>query len=523
MRDDLDERVLENLYSRLEAFSADPEFSVIKNNTVRTVLFYDSGRILVKLYKKGSLFQKIKHLAIPSKARSEWQNLKHFNQKGLPCPAPLAFSERKQFGLLEESYLLIKAIPSAFPLNEYFENTVLDPEPRMALILSLSRLIRELHTNHIFYRDLHAGNILIRENPESGCELFFIDLHRAAFPNKISVRMKVKDIAQFFNSISFSGEEQFLFLKEYLEKDNENLELFLHKIVLKQNRLKNTRIKSRSKRCLKNSSVFETQKNSRETYHGRRDFGREQTDQVLDLHTLNRDKNDGTLIKRSEKSIITIIERAGKAPLCIKENRFVNLLYALKNLFRRSRAMKSWIAANGLKVRGIDTPLPLAVIEKRSGPFVKESYMITCFMKNAKEANDYITIFKDPAQKKNKPAFIKAFAAAFKKLHDQGIYHADLKSNNILIKESDDPHWKFYFVDLDRVFFKKAISFYQRANNLAQLNASISALMTAKDRLKFFYFYAKDTHLYTNRKKYYQKILVISRTKITGIYDVQFK
>jgi len=108
-------------------------------------------------------------------------------------------------------------------------------------------------------------------------------------------------------------------------------------------------------------------------------------------------------------------------------------------------------------------------------------------------------------------------------LHDRGIYHADLKSNNILAAADGSKSWKFYFVDLDRVFFSTKISFYQRANNLAQLNASISKLMTVKDRLKFFYFYAKDTQLYHDRKKYYQKILKISRTKKTEIYDISFK
>ncbi|MCP4715182.1 MAG: hypothetical protein GY868_08705, partial [Deltaproteobacteria bacterium] len=65
-------------------------------------------------------------------------------------------------------------------------------------------------------------------------------------------------------------------------------------------------------------------------------------------------------------------------------------------------------------------------------------------------------------------------------------------------------------------------SFQQRANNLAQINASVSRRMSVKDRLKFFYFYAKGTPVYRARKQYYRKIITIGRTKITAPYDVDF-
>ena len=63
----------------------------------------------------------------------------------------------------------------------------------------------------------------------------------------------------------------------------------------------------------------------------------------------------------------------------------------------------------------------------------------------------------------------------------------------------------------------------ERANNLAQINASIASFMTAKDRLKFFRFYAKGTQLFRKRKKYYQEILKISRKKNTEPFGVVFR
>jgi hypothetical protein len=77
-------------------------------------------------------------------------------------------------------------------------------------------------------------------------------------------------------------------------------------------------------------------------------------------------------------------------------------------------------------------------------------------------------------------------------------------------------------VDLDLVLLREKLSFYHRANNLAQLNASISSVMTVKERMKFFNFYAKGTSLYSERKKYYRKIIAIGRTKSTEPYGITF-
>jgi tRNA A-37 threonylcarbamoyl transferase component Bud32 len=107
-------------------------------------------------------------------------------------------------------------------------------------------------------------------------------------------------------------------------------------------------------------------------------------------------------------------------------------------------------------------------------------------------------------------------------MHGRGIYHADLKSNNILVADRGPDQWSFWFVDLDRVRFQKSLSFSQRANNLAQINASVAEVMSLRDRLKFFRFYAKGTEFFSARKKYYKRILAIGRTKNTEPYGIRF-
>jgi len=170
--------------------------------------------------------------------------------------------------------------------------------------------------------------------------------------------------------------------------------------------------------------------------------------------------------------------------------------------------------------------LSLAFIEKKEFGLPRQNILLTEYIDRAFELNDYVLgKFKGVLSKKEmqkKKRFLGKFAEKLRYLHEWGIYHADLKSNNILIKEKSDEEWQFYFIDLDRVAFKQSLSFDQRSNNLAQINASVADCITPSERLKFFRAYARGTSVMEQKKKYYQKILEISRKKITRPYGVVF-
>jgi tRNA A-37 threonylcarbamoyl transferase component Bud32 len=139
------------------------------------------------------------------------------------------------------------------------------------------------------------------------------------------------------------------------------------------------------------------------------------------------------------------------------------------------------------------------------------------FVDQAYELNDYVlkrfstTVSPQDAHVKNR--FIKVCALRLRDLHEKGIYHADLKSNNILVKENRSDSWEFYFIDLDSVAFCRKLSFKKRSNNLAQINASIADCITVSDRLLFFKTYARGTLLLKESKRYFQRIMEIGRKK----------
>jgi len=519
---DMSPDMLNAIEDRIHGLEIDPGVPFIKNNNVRSAFLLDTGvqgcpSLFVKWFKKPAITQRIRYLFVPSKALEEWRNLRALEKHGLPCPQALAFFEKRSCGLLTTSCLIIQGLDGAQPLNAYKTDCTLSSSQKFTLTRQVARLSAAMHSTGVFSRDYHAGNIMVRLTGEKNFELFLIDLHKARIVKKIKNAMIITDLAKLSNSFPLSRMAKLRFAREYYLHASVSMPLaeFLRRIMEKSARIQTRRIISRSKRCVLKSSVFEIARTWSERYCGRRDFGHAAANAVITQHLNTCDGQ--TIIKKTSKSILSthVLNQGGS--VCVKGYRYRGLCYALLNMFRKSRALKSWVNANGFIVRGLLTPQPLAMIEKRWGSVCRENFYICRWQDKAPELNNYITGRQWPlADKKN---FIRCLATTIIKLHAQGIYHGDLKSNNILVQENK-ASWDFLFIDLDRVSFTRELTFDRRANNLAQINASISNIMTLRDRLRFFRFYSEAADCYTDRKRYYRRILEITRTKGTESYGL---
>jgi tRNA A-37 threonylcarbamoyl transferase component Bud32 len=422
--------------------------------------------------------------------------------------------------MLAQACLVTQCIDGAQALNRFSGLAALTAPQRFALTRQLARLSAAMHSAGMISRDFHAGNVVIRPAADGGFELFLIDLHSARVLKNPGSELIITDLAKLANSLAASRSDRLRFLREYcLHAPVRGMPLreCVRRIGAVAERLEARRIKSRSRRCVLKSSAFEVGRTLTERYCGRRDFGHAAATALIEEH-LRRSGRKESIIKKSAKSILTTHDTASGGLVCVKGYRYRGPLHALASLLFRSRALKSWRAANGLVVRGLLTPQPLAMIERRFGPLVLASYYICCWEDRAPELNAYIKARQwTPAGKKD---FLRCLAYSAADLHARGVYHGDLKSNNILVREHDGS-WDFLFVDLDRVSFSRPLTFERRANNLAQINASVAAVITLRDRLRFFRIYARPAACYTDRTRYYRRILEISRRKNTRAYGLQ--
>src|SRR5262249_22764982 len=116
------------------------------------------------------------------------------------------------------------------------------------------------------------------------------------------------------------------------------------------------------------------------------------------------------------------------------------------NLFRPSRAWRSWQAGQDLASRGIPTPRNLAFLAQRrsfhSHPFSwflpRETYLITVKEDSAVDLPTYLSKILPRLPPEVRRARIRRLTAALallvRSLHDRSLSHRDLKASNILIR-----------------------------------------------------------------------------------------
>jgi len=114
--------------------------------------------------------------------------------------------------------------------------------------------------------------------------------------------------------------------------------------------------------------------------------------------------------------------------LVVKRYNIKSCWHRLRRLLRTTRAALSWKNGYRLKMWGLQTPWPLALVEQRFGPLRGRSYLITEYCPFA-GCYDYQ---QQPAQEDpGGDRLIDALARMVAALQTLGLSHGDLKADNL--------------------------------------------------------------------------------------------
>jgi tRNA A-37 threonylcarbamoyl transferase component Bud32 len=513
---------------------ASGECFILRENPVRRSMIirlpHAGEAIFAKLYKRPAAAERFKYLLFPSRASSEWNTILSFYKHGLPVAGLLARGERRKRGFLEEAYLFTRALKGAVPLNEILAGN--DAFKRQTMLIEpTARLVAKMHTAGFFFRDLHAGNILVVPGADAPGRIYLVDLHKVWRTGWVPLWMRARDLAQLRNSLSVTRNVRLRFLRSYLQHADlppASLRQAARQIDRTAGRMWRTHLRSRTKRCLKESSEFSISTRGACTLYRNRMCPEPLIEALLDCYQ-HPGRDNPLILKKTAKETVSVLSVTQDGETCtavIKEARFASLFSRLRNTLCRSRARRNWIGARALRVRGVPTPDALALLEHRGGLLLSRTILITRYVDRSQELNDYVlqryNRVLSEEETRHKRRFIAALAGFIRDMHDKGIYHADLKSNNILVGEAVDS-WRLQVVDLDRLRCDRRLSFEERANNLAQMNASVASCITPADRMLFFRYYAQGTPLAKEGKRYFRRIMDIGMRKNTRPYGLEFK
>ncbi|MGL1834103.1 lipopolysaccharide kinase InaA family protein [Rhodocyclaceae bacterium SMB388] len=161
----------------------------------------------------------------------------------------------------------------------------------------------------------------------------------------------------------------------------------------------------------------------------------------------------GRMLKMGRSATVAGVECAGR-PLVIKRCNIKSPLHALSRAMRPSRAWHAWVAGHRLKLLGIPTPTPLAVIEERTGPLRGRAWLITEFCEG-------ITLrrhFDGAADREPTPDEADAIRSLFDTLYRARITHGDLKCDNLFWQDG-----RIALIDLDAMVQHRGAASHRRA------------------------------------------------------------
>ncbi|MFQ5862624.1 MAG: lipopolysaccharide kinase InaA family protein [Candidatus Brocadiales bacterium] len=160
------------------------------------------GKVCVKHYRNVGVIDRIKSRLGISRAKRAWVIGNGLVVRNVPTSPPLALVEGTDGAFLLSTALV--GLPRIdYYILEHFKDPVNGPSLRKKedFIVSFAQAIRSLHDKKVYHGDLKACNILVKELPQDKWEFYFIDYDRVVFDQEVSLRRRIKNLAQLHTSI----------------------------------------------------------------------------------------------------------------------------------------------------------------------------------------------------------------------------------------------------------------------------------------------------------------------------------
>lgn len=417
--------------------------------------------------------------------RREWNNSILLSQMGVLAPKPLLFGERLEKGMFVEGFVVSQAILGVRSLTQALQGA---KRERPFFLKALALFLAQIHAMGILHRDLHGENLLVGNTPDGSPTFWLLDLHRVRIGRALGVRKRKWNLAQILNSLRkelVSGEERLL-LEAYLGacSSKSSCQSWLESIQETRDKMLSKHQRSRTRRCLKESSGFALESLPGGRVIRKRDFPMEAVLKVLDQRHACPAFGDSKVLKLSGPTRVCELhfDLQGKAfSVCIKEHILKGPIWYLLRGILPSRARRFWVGAWGMIVRGFSVPTPMAMWEIYTEGIFSSGVVMELIGDGSRMDHVAASLGSDRAGRRQ---LITELASTLARMHSEGIFHRDLKATNLMVRKSQHKR-EILFLDLEDISFSKRVPRNKVLLNLAQLDASMPECVGSLSRLKF--------------------------------------
>jgi len=498
---------------------------VIKENLQRTIsrVSLPGGDVFIKLCRVNTPRTWFRELLRPAKAQLEFENAVHLQRLGIRSISALAWGQPLGW-MPRESYLITAASLAKFTLAEFLESLTASTSERIRFARIFAEFLAQLHDAGVTHPDPHPGNFLVETDTDAQPKLVLMDLHALHFGEPLSQQQTVENLTlvnRWFQ-VRAQRTDRWRFWKHYFKSRTKwtgtiapstSIAREIEEATSKSNlrfwtaRMDRYVAKNRDSHPIKHAHLrgFTTS-----------DLPRE----LLASLQANPDlpfESSEKLIKDSRTSSVAIVEHQGHRYIWKRFN-VKSWLLPIKNRFRPSPALRSWLNGNSVRDRGLPTARPLLLLEQYRLGFPTTGYVLFEWIDDSEELPSALThLTGHPMKERFLAEWIFKLARLLRRLHDREVSHRDLKGSNILVKGSDPWNAEPVLIDLVGVELNRPVSDHTRQRDLARLAASFlqHALIRRSTKLRFLQHYlglfpAKNA----DWKQWWQSIVQLVEQKI---------
>jgi tRNA A-37 threonylcarbamoyl transferase component Bud32 len=473
--------------------------TVVKQNLQRTVYRFSTstGPVYAKLLRVNTPRSRIRDWFRGPKAKLEADRLLQLQTLGIAVPEVLGWGHGPG-----ASAILTREVPNALPLESVLE-TAISPNCRRDLALELGLFFGHLHSVGVIHPDPHPGNLLLDDG-----HLVLLDAHAVQFHMANQELPNLVLLNRWFQ-VRSTHSDRARFWLAYRDAHSVPLGLddgSFRQLVETRTHESNLRFwKQRRKRYVGSNRQFQPLKLG----HWRGYRVSEASAELL--AQLSPDPLApfvrGTpypRLKDGPSSTVVLLPNG----VLLKRFRVKKRSTLVKNLFRPSSAMRSWINGHSLLDRGVATARPLLLLEQRQRGVTGEAVLAFEFLAGAKELKPALL----QADEVQRSELIEKLALLLRRMHHVGGGHRDLKASNILVSSTGEP----VLIDLVGVTLGTKVSVATRQRDLTRLAASFltSGDIRNSQRLCFLQSYLGPSH-WEDWKDWWRQIMLLLDRKRT--------
>ncbi|MCD6570029.1 MAG: hypothetical protein J7L53_04940 [Deltaproteobacteria bacterium] len=444
------------------------QWELVKHRDVRSVYKLTQGKnsLYIKIYHPTTIFQQLRNMIYP-RTLKEARMLLRLADSGIMVPKVI---DHIRHGFT--SALVTRAID---PCKHLYDIRI---EDQARIILDITKTLME---NGFYYKDLHAGNIILDDTNNA----FLVDAYEVV-PRR---RVKERDVINMFALVLGIYDVSNQLLGDYIH-------ILLPQVdpkgIIKAIRKKaffSTRqlVKRYVKRSLAPGSFSEFISTHEYDALIPRD-SKIDLDKIIQTHRENI-KNGNNILKYQDKTQVSL---AGD--YCVK-------WYKKIHKVTRPYAIRAWCGLLTLYFNGIHVPAPVAavVFKDRSSLLITQGLSLPNLDRLLYHEYESMSL-------KHKIELSRRFGMLVGRMHSRNIYHADMKACNIMVANDTVD---FFILDTDRVTQLRHMSDKRRLKNLVQINTSIPRHVSSGLRMAFMVAYTNITG--GNPKDFFKEVWALSK------------